>query len=133
MKQHKAMRRFREFLRHRQHPIKIIGYTSKTMWLLLIPLVKYLVALKFDIRSWLVTNWVDILAIVAIFAFALSLVAAVYYLRIAFVLFAPNKKPCECKCSCMPPSYSYMLKFMVAVAAIALLALSVVPGFALIG
>ena len=70
MKQHKAMRRFREFLRHRQHPIKIIGYTSKTMWLLLIPLVKYLVALKFDIRSWLVTNWVDILAIVAIFAFA---------------------------------------------------------------
>lgn len=70
---------------------------------------------------------------VAIFAFALSLVAAVYYLRIAFVLFAPRKKQCECKCSCMSSSYSYMLKFMVAVAAIALLALSVVPGFALIG
>ena len=70
---------------------------------------------------------------VAIFAFVLSLVAAVYYLRIAFVLFAPLKKQCECKCSCMPSSYSYMLKFMVAVAAIALLALSVVPGFALIG
>lgn len=73
------------------------------------------------------------LSAVAIFAFVLSLVAAVYYLRIAFVLFAPNKKQCECKCSCMQPSYSYMLKFMVAVAAIALLALSVVPGFALIG
>lgn len=72
---------------------------------------------------------------VAIFAFVLSLVAAVYYLRIAFVLFAPRKKQCECKCkcSCMPSSYSYMLKFMVAVAAIALLALSVMPGFALIG
>ena len=70
---------------------------------------------------------------VAIFAFALSLVAAVYYLRIAFVLFAPRKKQCECKCNCMSSSYSYMLKFMVAVAAIALLALSVVPGFALIG
>ena len=70
---------------------------------------------------------------VAIFAFALSLVAAVYYLRIAFVLFAPRKKQCECKCSCMSSSYAYMLKFMVAVAAIALLALSVVPGFALIG
>lgn len=70
---------------------------------------------------------------VAIFAFALSLVAAVYYLRIAFVLFAPRKKQCECKCSCMSSSYSYMLKFTVAVAAIALLALSVVPGFALIG
>lgn len=70
---------------------------------------------------------------VAIFAFALSLVAAVYYLRIAFVLFAPRKRQCECKCNCMSSSYSYMLKFMVAVAAIALLALSVVPGFALIG
>ena len=70
---------------------------------------------------------------VAIFAFALSLVAAVYYLRIAFVLFAPRKKQCECKCNCMSSSYSYMLKFTVAVAAIALLALSVVPGFALIG
>ena len=70
---------------------------------------------------------------VAVFAFALSLVAAVYYLRIAFVLFAPRKKQCECKCSCMSSSYAYMLKFMVAVAAIALLALSVVPGFALIG
>ena len=70
---------------------------------------------------------------VAIFAFVLSLVAAVYYLRVAFVLFAPRKKQCECKCSCMSSSYGYMLKFMVAVAAITLLALSVVPGFALIG
>jgi NADH-quinone oxidoreductase subunit N len=70
---------------------------------------------------------------VAIFAFVLSLVAAVYYLRIAFVLFAPRKKQSECKCGCMSSSYAYMLKFMVAVAAIALLALSIVPGFALIG
>lgn len=70
---------------------------------------------------------------VAIFAFVLSLVAAVYYLRIAFVLFAPNKKHCECRCKCMSSSYAYMLKFMVAMAAIALLALSVMPGFALIG
>ena len=70
---------------------------------------------------------------VAIFAFVLSLVAAVYYLRIAFVLFAPSKKHCECRCKCMSTSYAYMLKFMVAMAAIALLALSVIPGFALIG
>ena len=70
---------------------------------------------------------------VAIFAFVLSLVAAVYYLRIAFVLFAPSKKHCECRCKCMSTSYAYMLKFMVAMAAIALLALSVMPGFALIG
>ena len=70
---------------------------------------------------------------VAIFAFVLSLVAAVYYLRIAFVLFAPSKKHCECRCKCMSTSYAYMLKFMVSMAAIALLALSVMPGFALIG
>ena len=70
---------------------------------------------------------------IAIFAFALSLVAAVYYLRIAFVLFAPRKKQCECKCACAYSPYGYMLKFMVSVAAIALLALSLVPGFALIG
>ncbi|MBR4784342.1 MAG: NADH-quinone oxidoreductase subunit N [Fibrobacter sp.] len=70
---------------------------------------------------------------VAIFAFALSLVAAVYYLRIAFVLFAPRKKQCECKCACAYSPYGYMLKFMVSVAAIALLALSLVPGLALIG
>jgi len=60
-------------------------------------------------------------------------VAADYYLRIAFVLFAPSKKHCECRCKCMSTSYAYMLKFMVAMAAIALLALSVMPGFALIG
>ncbi|WP_051588967.1 PH domain-containing protein [Ruminococcus sp. NK3A76] len=84
MKQHKAMRRIREFLRHRQHPMMILGYTSRAMWLLLIPLVKYLVALKFDIRSWLVTNWVDILAISAIFAFAV--------LRWVFIYFEIDEK-----------------------------------------
>ena len=84
MKQHKAIRRIREFFRHRQHPIKIVGYTSKTLWLLLIPLVKYLVALRFDIRSWLVTNWVDILAISAIFAFA--------WLRWVFIYFEIDEK-----------------------------------------
>ena len=70
---------------------------------------------------------------IAVFAFALSLVAAVYYLRIAYVLFAPRKKQCECKCACTYSPYGYMLKFMVSVAALALLALSLVPGFALIG
>ena len=84
MKQHNGIRRIREFLRHRQHPIKIIGYTSRTMWLLLIPLVKYLVALKFDIHSWVMSNWVDILVIVAIFAFAV--------LRWVFIFFEIDDK-----------------------------------------
>lgn len=68
----------------------------------------------------------------AIAGFALSLVAAVYYLRIAFVLFAPVKPEQDgqfCKCSA---SYGYMLKFAIAVSALVLLAISVVPRFALV-
>ena len=74
------------------------------------------------------------LGALAIFAFALSLVAAVYYLRVAYVLFMPAKAECECKCSCKDrATFGYMLKFTVSVAALVLLALSLVPGFALIG
>lgn len=64
--------------------------------------------------------------------FALSLVAAVYYLRIAYVLFV---KPCEepqCQCCCSSAPFSYLLKFAVAVASIALVAVSVIPGIALL-
>lgn len=65
--------------------------------------------------------------------FALSLVAAVYYLRIAFVLFMPAPETCECKCCCSSSApFSYLLKFGVAVAAIALVVVSVVPGIALL-
>ncbi len=69
----------------------------------------------------------------AIAGFGLSLLAAVYYLRIAFVLFAPSKPDCEkkCCCPCSAP-FSYLLKFSVAVAALALLAVGVMPGWALI-
>jgi NADH-quinone oxidoreductase subunit N len=65
--------------------------------------------------------------------FALSLVAAVYYLRIAYVLFvkAPEESECKCCCSSSVP-FSYLLKFAVAVAAIALVAVSVIPGIALL-
>ena len=71
---------------------------------------------------------------VAVFGFALSLVAAVYYLRVAYVLFAPSKCECECKCCCKTDRfYGYMLKFMVSIAALALLAMSVLPRFALLG
>ena len=64
---------------------------------------------------------------------ALSLVAAVYYLRIAYVLFvkAPEESECKCCCSSSVP-FSYLLKFAVAVAAIALVVVSVVPGIALL-
>lgn len=70
---------------------------------------------------------------VAALAFGLSLVAAVYYLRIAFVLFMPAKCDAEIKCCCEQSApYSYLLKFGVAVAAIALLVIGVLPKLALI-
>lgn len=69
----------KNFFRHRQHPIKIITYTSKNLWLLLIPLTKYLIATKFDFESWIRTNWLDILAIIGIFALALLRWVFVYY------------------------------------------------------
>ncbi len=68
----------------------------------------------------------------AIAGFALSLVAAVYYLRIAFVLFAPvqpEQNGIFCKCN---RSYGYMLKFAIAVSALVLLAIGVIPRFALV-
>lgn len=71
--------RLKSFLRRRQHPIKIINYTSKNIWLLLIPVTKYLVAAKFDFQSWIRTNWLDILTITAIFAFAVLRWVFIYY------------------------------------------------------
>ena len=63
-------------------------------------------------------------------AFALSLVAAVYYLRIAYVLFAPACSKSECCCCCKekpPVSASWILKAGISLAAIAMLVLSVKP------
>ncbi len=71
-------------------------------------------------------------------AFLLSLVAAVYYLRIAYTLFAGRcKKKCSCEgtsAKCSPESFetapvavTSLLKAGVAVAAIAMLVLSVFP------
>ena len=70
---------------------------------------------------------------IAAAGFGLSLVAAVYYLRIAYVLFAPAKKTCECKCQCADNAvFGYMLKFTVAAAAVALLVVGVFPSLALL-
>lgn len=63
-------------------------------------------------------------------AFALSLVAAVYYLRIAYVLFAPACSKNECCCCCKEKptvSASWILKAGIAIAAVAMLVLSVKP------
>lgn len=69
--------------------------------------------------------------------FGLSLVAAVYYLRIAYVLFAPAKDDKCCGgdhiCCKADYAYVYLLRFAVAVSAIALLVISARPALALIG
>ena len=36
----------------RQHPSALIGYTSQKFWLLLIPLIRGLAAIRFDISRW---------------------------------------------------------------------------------
>ncbi len=77
--------------------------------------------------------WAGGMGWVAALAFALSLVAAVYYLRVAFVLFMPAKAEAEIKCCCSQSApYSYLLKFGVTVAALALLVIGVIPKLALI-
>ena len=71
--------RLREFLKHRQHAVKILGYTSKTLWLLLIPIAKNLVASNFDIQGWLRTYWLDLFTVLAVVAFAVFRWLFVYY------------------------------------------------------
>jgi NADH-quinone oxidoreductase subunit N len=73
------------------------------------------------------------LGVIAAIAFGLSLVAAVFYLRIAFVLFMPLKAECECQCCCGKNTvYAYLLRFAVTLAAIALIVVGIFPKVALI-
>ncbi|MBQ8108082.1 MAG: PH domain-containing protein [Ruminococcus sp.] len=69
----------RGFFRKRQHPVKIISYIAKYLWLLVIPLGKYLIATRFDFESWVRTNWVDILT--------LSVIIGYGFLRWVFIYF----------------------------------------------
>ncbi len=54
----------------RQHPIKILSLTVKNFWLLLIPLVRGLINLRFDWRHWLEGAYIDILTLLAILLLA---------------------------------------------------------------
>ncbi len=54
----------------RQHPIAILRYVSGNFWLLLLPLVRGLLALRFDFYSWLSGAYLDILVVLAIFGAA---------------------------------------------------------------
>ncbi len=54
----------------RQHPIKIISYISRNIWMLLIPLVRGLMALQWDLFSWVKGAWLDILVLLLLFGSA---------------------------------------------------------------
>lgn len=67
------------FFGRRQHPVKILSYIAKYLWLLLIPLAKYLIAERFDLKSWFRSNWVEIIT--------LSFILGYGFLRWLFVFF----------------------------------------------
>lgn len=75
----KLSKRARDFLSFRQHPIKIVKYMAKYLWLLLFSLAKYLIASQFDIKSWLEANWFDLIILFVIFGFAFIRWALVYF------------------------------------------------------
>ena len=54
----------------RQHPAALLGYTTKNFWLLLIPLIRGLAALRFDFYKWSRGAGWDILAVTAMIAIA---------------------------------------------------------------
>ena len=57
-------------IRH-QHPVKILKYSSKNLWLLLLPLARGLYATQLDVNKmyeWLKGSWFDILVVIFILA-----------------------------------------------------------------
>lgn len=69
----------KDFFAHRQHPLKMLNYTKRSMWLILIPLGKYLIASKFNFRSWIEANWVDILTVGLILGYTILRWLSVYF------------------------------------------------------
>ena len=50
----------------RQHPIAILRLITKNFWLLIIPLIRGLIALRFDFYDWVQGAYLDIIVIVVI-------------------------------------------------------------------
>lgn len=71
--------RIKRFFSHRQHPIMILSYIAKYLWLLLIPLGKRFIATKYNFQDWIAANWVDILTLSVIFGYG--------FLRWVFIYF----------------------------------------------
>ncbi len=70
----------KEFFSHRQHPIKILSYTTRSFWLILIPLARDFFSARYSLAGWLYGSWLSILTILAIFGYAiLRWVSLSYY------------------------------------------------------
>jgi len=54
----------------RQHKIAILKYTTGNFWMLLIPLIRGLIAVRFDLYSWIKGAYWDILVILVMIGFA---------------------------------------------------------------
>ena len=75
---------FSYIFKYRQHPIAMFNYITGGFWLLLIPLTRSLIAMKFNIAEWLRGAWLDILIVSLIFGFA--------FLRWFFISFRVEKE-----------------------------------------
>lgn len=69
----------KEFFSHRQHPIKILSYTTRNFWLILIPLARDFFSARYSLAGWLYGSWLSILTILAIFGYALLRWASLTY------------------------------------------------------
>ncbi len=69
----------KDFFRRRQHPLRILNYTTKYLWLLLIPLGKYLIASQFDFEGWFRSHWTEILTVSLILGYAILRWVSVYF------------------------------------------------------
>lgn len=57
----------------RQHPLRLLSYTTRYFWLLIIPLVRSLYSLSFEFdafKVWIRGAWLDLLVLAAIICFA---------------------------------------------------------------
>lgn len=60
-------------IKNRQHPIKLLSYTTRYFWLLLIPLARSLYSIALDVNAWATWirgAWLDLVVLAVIFAFA---------------------------------------------------------------
>ena len=68
----------------RQHKIAILQYTTGNFWLLLIPLIRGLISMRFDVYHWIKGAYLDIIVILLMFGLA--------YFRWHFICFEAREK-----------------------------------------